>query len=187
MEVPETATGHRGLRSDISFYCHCERSEAISSLPLRRLYLKTASPHREARSDDTEVPETATGHRGLRSDISFYCNCERSEAISSLPLCRLYLETASGHRVPRSDIWGRWRLPRPLRGLAVTPRGGIVSPFFVIARSGIPRYARNRFRNLVFPLLGRNEIPHFVRNDGGGGVIASAAKQSRRCLFVGFT
>ncbi len=27
-----------------------------------------------------------------------------------------------------------------------------------------------------FLLLGRNEIPHFVRNDGGGGVIASVSE-----------
>gem|GEM_PF-6076584 len=42
------------------------------------------------------------------------------ETISSLPVRRLYIETASGHRVPRSD---RKRLPRPLRGLAVTCEG----------------------------------------------------------------
>ncbi len=103
-------------------------SEAISSFPLRRLYLETASGLRAPRSDD----RTATATSWPRSDnLKGHCERQRSNLVVKRPL-----ETASGLRAPRSD-----------------------TPFVCHCEE------RKRRSNLLKALQG---IPHFVRNDRKG-------------------
>ncbi|GEM_PF-5004168 len=87
-------------------------------------------------------------------------HCERSEGISSLLLCRLYIETASGHRAPRSDIWGRWRRPRPLPGLAVTCEGSETpSPHREAHSDKIHTLCSQKSPSCLYSLLHRSLYP----------------------------